>query len=108
MAKTKATKSETTAAPKAKAKKATAKPKASAKTAAAKTTKAAKPKAAKTKKPAASKAKKSNGSAKAPALAPTHEQIAAKAYEIWVSKGQPLGQDEANWAEAEAALTSGK
>ncbi|MFA9476913.1 DUF2934 domain-containing protein [Phycisphaerales bacterium AB-hyl4] len=33
-----------------------------------------------------------------------HEQIAAKAYEIWESKGRPLGTDEQNWQEAEAAL----
>lgn len=35
---------------------------------------------------------------------PTHEQIAAKAHEIWQAKGRPIGQDDANWAEAEAAL----
>ncbi|XAL99471.1 DUF2934 domain-containing protein [Phycisphaeraceae bacterium D3-23] len=42
-------------------------------------------------------------SPKTPA-APTHDQIAAKAHEIWVAKGRPVGQDNANWAEAEAAL----
>ena len=34
----------------------------------------------------------------------THDQIARKAYEIWVSKGRPLGQDEQNWNEAVAQL----
>mgnify|MGYP001793060710 CR=1 FL=1 len=35
---------------------------------------------------------------------PTHDEIAVKAYEIWLSKGRPLGQDDANWAEAVEAL----
>lgn len=35
---------------------------------------------------------------------PTEQDIAAKAYEIWVAKGRPVGQDAQNWAEAEAAL----
>ena len=33
-----------------------------------------------------------------------HDQIAAKAYEIWLAKGRPMGQDHQNWTEAEAAL----
>jgi hypothetical protein len=37
--------------------------------------------------------------------APTHDEIAAKAYEIWLEKGRPIGQDEANWAEAIEALS---
>lgn len=37
--------------------------------------------------------------------APTTEQIAAKAYEIWVAKGRPIGQDDLNWIEAEQALS---
>ncbi len=37
--------------------------------------------------------------------APTHDEIAAKAYEIWLEKGRPIGQDEANWAEAVEALS---
>lgn len=35
----------------------------------------------------------------------THDQIARKAYEIWVAKGRPVGQEEQNWREAEAAMT---
>lgn len=35
-----------------------------------------------------------------------HNQIAAKAYEIWLAKGRPTGQDEQNWREAEALLQS--
>ncbi|MEM6393193.1 MAG: DUF2934 domain-containing protein [Planctomycetota bacterium] len=34
----------------------------------------------------------------------SHDQIAAKAYEVWLQKGRPIGQDAANWDEAEAAL----
>ena len=34
----------------------------------------------------------------------THDDIARKAYEIWLAKGRPLGQDEQNWCEAEAEL----
>lgn len=35
---------------------------------------------------------------------PTAEQISIRAYEIWLRKGRPIGQDEANWLEAEAEL----
>lgn len=33
-----------------------------------------------------------------------HDKIAARAYEIWVRKGQPDGLDAQNWLEAEAEL----
>jgi hypothetical protein len=33
-----------------------------------------------------------------------HEKIVARAYEIWVRKGKPHGQDLKNWMEAEAEL----
>lgn len=36
--------------------------------------------------------------------APSTEQISKRAYEIWLSKGRPLGQDTQNWLEAEAEL----
>ena len=64
-------------------------------------------------KPAAKTATKS-----APALAksvatatrskaqPTREQIAQRAYEIWLAKGQPAGMDNQNWQEAERELAS--
>jgi hypothetical protein len=35
---------------------------------------------------------------------PTHEQIAARAKQIWSSKGCPTGQDAENWQEAENQL----
>jgi hypothetical protein len=33
-----------------------------------------------------------------------HDKIVARAYEIWVRKGKPHGQDFQNWMEAEAEL----
>jgi hypothetical protein len=40
---------------------------------------------------------------------PTHEQIAQRAYDIFVERGQPEGQDLAHWLEAERQLrASGK
>lgn len=40
-----------------------------------------------------------------PVMRVTHDDIARKAYEIWLAKGRPLGQDQQNWHEAEAELT---
>ncbi len=37
----------------------------------------------------------------------THDQIAERAYEIWLRKGRPRGQDHDNWVEAEAELLNG-
>ncbi len=37
--------------------------------------------------------------------APTHEQIEARAYEIYVERGSVDGNDVGNWLEAEAELT---
>ena len=39
-----------------------------------------------------------------PVVVLTHDQIAQKAYEIWLAKGKPHGQDQQNWDEAKAAL----
>lgn len=41
-----------------------------------------------------------------PAAAPavTDEQIGQRAYEIWIEKGRPYGQEDANWAQAVAEL----
>lgn len=36
---------------------------------------------------------------------PNYEQIAQRAYEIWVAKGRPQGQDIENWKQAEVELT---
>ncbi len=36
---------------------------------------------------------------------PTHEQIAQRAYEIWLRKGRPVGLDVQNWKEAELELS---
>jgi len=35
---------------------------------------------------------------------PTQEQIARRAYEIFIERGQPAGQDLAHWLEAEKQL----
>jgi hypothetical protein len=34
----------------------------------------------------------------------THDQIAKRAYEIWVRKGRPEGQARQHWRQAEAEL----
>lgn len=65
---------------------------------------ARKPRATAAAKPSASKAKAGNGAPPKVTMQVTHDQIAKKAYEIWVAKGCPQGQDYANWKEAEAAL----
>lgn len=36
--------------------------------------------------------------------APTHEQIAARAYEIFIERGRPQNRDLDHWLEAEAQL----
>jgi DUF2934 family protein len=38
---------------------------------------------------------------------PTHEQIAARAYEIWLQSGCVSGRDVENWAQAERELCAG-
>ena len=38
---------------------------------------------------------------------PTHEQIARRAYEIWVQSGYVTGRDAENWAQAERELSTG-
>lgn len=43
-----------------------------------------------------------------PAGAPSHEQIARRAYEIWMGRGMPDGTDHENWLEAEKQLRSGQ
>jgi hypothetical protein len=42
--------------------------------------------------------------ASSPSVPITHDAIARKAFEIWVKKGRPQGQDRQNWNEAEAQL----
>ena len=45
------------------------------------------------------------GAKPAPASRLTHEQIAQRAYEIWLAKGQPIGLDEEIWRQAETELS---
>ena len=35
---------------------------------------------------------------------PAHDQVAKRAYEIWVAKGRPAGRDLENWQQAEREL----
>lgn len=66
---------------------------------------ATKPTAAATKpRPAAKPAAPAAASKTLIAPAPSAEQISKRAYEIWLRKGRPLGQDTQNWLEAEAEL----
>ena len=37
---------------------------------------------------------------------PSHDAISQRARELWQSRGQPSGQDDAIWLEAESQLTS--
>jgi hypothetical protein len=39
--------------------------------------------------------------------APSWKEIEAKAYEIWLSRGQEQGNDQAHWFEAERQLRQG-
>ncbi len=39
--------------------------------------------------------------------APTHEEIEARAYAIWLSEGSPDGRDRDHWFEAERQLREG-
>jgi len=38
---------------------------------------------------------------------PSNDHISQRAYEIWVAKGYPQGQDLQNWQQAEAELMKG-
>ena len=54
-------------------------------------------------------ATRTGGTATMTATAPatvraTHDQIAKRAYEIWVAKGRPTGRDLENWNQAEREL----
>ncbi len=79
----------------------------------AETAKPAKPLKAAGEKPATNKpAAKSSGKTRSVGVngsaAPSHDQIAQRAMEIWIAKGRPQGQDDDNWAEAVRALTSNR
>ena len=44
----------------------------------------------------------------APALTGTKEQIAARAYELWMAAGRPNGRDKEHWLQAEREVRQGK
>jgi len=43
-------------------------------------------------------------SAKSQTRTLSHQAIAEKAFEIWLSQGQPIGFEQQNWLEAELQL----
>ncbi len=45
--------------------------------------------------------------AQSPERAPTHAEIAKRAYEIWLEQGSPANAAERNWIEAQQQLQSG-
>jgi hypothetical protein len=98
MAKSKTTTKTTTA--KTTAKKAPVKKAATAKSAAKKSAEksAAIPETEPKKKPATTKVRVKKGAA------PTDEQIAARAYQIWTEQGCPDGNADDNWKQAESEL----
>lgn len=65
---------------------------------------AAAPKATKAAKPAAAKPRATKKAAPEVVMTVSHDQIARRAYEIWLAKGCPQGADYQNWVEAEAEL----
>ncbi len=42
-----------------------------------------------------------------PAGTPSHEEIAARAHQLWLEEGQPSGSAERNWFDAERELKTG-
>ncbi len=38
---------------------------------------------------------------------PRHEEIAIRAFQLWTQEGQPLGDGERHWLQAEAELKNG-
>ena len=44
------------------------------------------------------------GAALEPVILLSHDEIARRAYEIWLAKGCPADQDAQNWTEAESQL----
>jgi len=39
-------------------------------------------------------------------VAPTHEQIEQRAYQLWEQRGRPSGEPEVDWEQAERELRS--
>lgn len=80
-------------------------------------TKKAPAKAAATKAPAAATGSKKAAPRKASAAVgspaaqqtggPSQDEISARAHQLWIEKGRPMGQDEAIWHEAVRQLTGG-
>ena len=58
----------------------------------------------KTSAPLSAKAPKASAKASAPKDEPTHEQIAKRAYELYLARGSQEGNHEDDWLMAEAEL----
>ncbi len=84
------------------AKKKTTKKTAAKKTTATKATKKKVTKKKVTRKKTTTKAAAKKASPKVIVL--THDEIAARAFQVWEEKGKPHGEDAAIWKEAEALL----
>lgn len=54
----------------------------------------------------ATKARKSTKAENLVEMKPTHDQIASRAYEIWLETGCVPGNEEHNWLRAEGELVS--
>lgn len=50
------------------------------------------------------KAASNEGQTTAASKPPTHDEISARAFQIYVKKGRPEGRDTENWLEAETEL----
>jgi len=58
--------------------------------------------------PLSAKAPKANAKASAPKDEPTHDQIAKRAYELYLARGSLDGYSEEDWLLAEAELRNRK
>jgi len=56
------------------------------------------------KKSAAAKPRASAGKGPKASRAVTHDQIAKRAYEIWMENGRPTGTEHEHWCQAQAQL----
>jgi hypothetical protein len=63
-------------------------------------------KSEKTTAPKTSKARKSAAAPSEPKRTPTHEEIAARSYELYLARGAEPGHAEQDWLQAESELSA--
>ena len=63
-------------------------------------------KTTKSEKTTAPKTSKAKSTAAAPKAAPTHEEIAARSYELYLARGGQPGDAEQDWLQAERELSA--